>query len=363
MNQTPRAFGYRMPAEWKKHQGTLLAWPHNPTTWEGIVKEAEHVWLGMIEALHTGEKILLLVNNAAEEKKVRGLLRKRDVDLKQIEFFHIQTADVWLRDSAPIFVTRAAGKKTERAAIQWTFNAWGEKYDDLLADKGLSERIAQRMNEKNRFVPGIVLEGGSIDVNGRGTLVTTEQCLLNKNRNPLLTKAEIEKYLKEYLGVSTIIWLKRGVAGDDTDGHVDDFARFVNEKTIVCAVEENEKDANYAVLKENFELLKRSVDQDGKKLTVVPLPMPKIVRGREGRLPASYANFYIGNKAVVVPIFNDKSDDRALEILQKCFPDKKVVGVRSETIVEGFGGLHCVTQQVPTIENKNPSRPEGRGID
>ena len=342
MHQLPRELGYSMPAEWEKHEGTLLAWPHNPITWEGILKEAENIWLQMIEALHTGEKIFLLVNDAVGEKRVRALLQKRQINLGQIVFLRLTTGDVWLRDSAPIFVK----SKDKRAAVQWIFNAWGEKYDDIMVDKGLSERISVALKEKG-FSSGIVLEGGSIDVNGKGTLLTTEQCLLNRNRNPMLTKAEIEHYLKDYLGVKHVVWLKEGVAGDDTDGHVDDFARFVNETTVVCAFEAHESDDNYAVLKRNYELLQKSVNQDGKKLTVVKLPMPRLVRGREGRLPASYANFYIGNKAVVVPIFNDKNDQKALEILQNFFPDRKVVGIRSEKIVEGFGGLHCVTQQVP----------------
>ena len=342
MHQLPRELGYCMPAEWEKHEGTLLAWPHNPITWEGILKEAEYIWLQMIEALHTGEKIFLLVNDAAEEKRVRALLQKRHINLGQIVFLRLTTGDVWLRDSAPIFVK----SKDKRAAVQWIFNVWGEKYDDIMVDKGLSERIAVALKEKS-FSPGIVLEGGSIDVNGKGTLLTTEQCLLNRNRNPMLTKSEIEHYLKDYLGVKHVVWLKEGVAGDDTDGHVDDFARFVNETTVVCAFEEHENDKNYKILLRNYELLQKSCDQQGKKLIVVKLPMPRLVQGKEGRLPASYANFYIGNKVVVVPIFNDKNDQKALDILQRFFPDRKVVGIRSEKIVEGFGGLHCVTQQVP----------------
>ena len=342
MHQLPRELGYHMPAEWEKHEGTLLAWPHNPITWEGILKEAEDIWLQMIEALHHGEKIFLLVDNATEEKKVRGLLQKRHITIGQITFILLVTGDVWLRDSAPIFVKG----KNDRAAVQWIFNAWGEKYDDIMVDKGLSERIARHMKEKG-FSPGIVLEGGSIDTNGKGVLLTTEQCLLNRNRNPMLTKAEIERYLKDYLGAKHIVWLKEGVAGDDTDGHVDDFARFVNETTVVCAFEEHEKDQNHKVLKKNYELLRKSIDQNGDKLSVIKLPMPRLVKGREGRLPASYANFYIGNQTVVVPVFNDKNDQKALDMLQQFFPGRKVVGIRSEKIVEGFGGLHCVTQQVP----------------
>ena len=192
MHQLPRELGYCMPAEWGKHEGTLLAWPHNPITWEGILREAEEVWLQMIEALHTGEKIFLLVNDAAEEKRVRALLQKRHINLGQIVFLRLTTGDVWLRDSAPIFVK----SKDKRAAVQWIFNVWGEKYDDIMVDKGLSERIAVALKEKS-FSPGIVLEGGSIDVNGKGTLLTTEQCLLNRNRNPMLTKSEIEHYLKD----------------------------------------------------------------------------------------------------------------------------------------------------------------------
>ena len=332
-----------MPAEWEKQEGILLAWPHNKITWPDATK-VEGAWRSMVEALHGGEQIYLLVNDQEEEKHVMEILGGR-VDMKKVTFLQIPTADVWLRDSAPIFVLNG----TERAAINWTFNAWGEKYDDLLEDKGMSDKISNALHEK-AFVPGIVLEGGSIDVNGCGTLLTTEQCLLNKNRNPTLSKKEIEQYLKDYLGVRHIIWLKRGVVGDDTDGHIDDIARFVNPTTVVCMVEEDKNDENYATLKENYEILKKSVDQDGKPLTVIPVPMPHAVNDDEGRLPASYANFYIGNDAVVVPVFDDVRDKHALELFQKLFPKKKAVSVESKAVVGGFGGIHCVTQQIPAIK-------------
>jgi agmatine deiminase len=318
--KTPAKEGYSMPAEWEKHEGTLLAWPHNKITWPDV-KKVEGAWASMVEALHKGERIYLLVKDKKGEKHIIDVLDGR-VDMKKITFLHIPTADVWLRDSAPIFVLHGR----QRAAVNWTFNAWGEKYDDLLEDKGMSDKISNVLGEKS-FVPGIVLEGGSIDVNGRGTLLTTEQCLLNKNRNSRLSKKEIEQYLKSYLGVTHIIWLKEGVVGDDTDGHVDDIARFVNPTTVICMVEEDTNDENYLALKENYEILKKSVDQDGRPLTVIPVPMPHAVSDDEGRLPASYANFYIGNDAVIVPVFGDVRDKHALALFRTLFPGKKVVGV------------------------------------
>jgi agmatine deiminase len=230
--------------------------------------------------------------------------------------------------------------------VNWIFNTWGDKYDELLKDKDIPQVINKQM-QLNCFRPHIVLEGGSIDVNGKGTLLTTEQCLLNRNRNPNLSKVEIEKYLKDHLGITHFIWLKNGICGDDTDGHIDDLARFVNPTTIVCAYEENIKDENYSALHENYELLLNSVDQDGNKLSIVKLPMPGNV-GNEGRLPASYTNFYIGNTKVLVQIFNEKNDSTALAILQKLFPDRKVVGINCADLVHGYGTIHCISQQQPS---------------
>jgi len=288
------------------------------------------------------------VKDNAMKAKVAGLLNERDVNLAKINFAMFDYADVWIRDYGPIFVVN---KEKKPVMLHWVFNAWGGKYEELMKDTRIPEMINKRMQLKY-FKPGIVLEGGSIDVNGRGTLLTTEQCLLNKNRNPNLSKEEIEQYLKDYLGVSDIVWLRKGIAGDDTDGHVDDIARFVNPETVLCAYEEDESDENYAALKENYEILLESKDQDGNKLKIIKLPMPGCV-GEEERLPASYANFYIGNKVVLVPVFGHENDKRALKIIQEVFPDRKVAGIDCTELVYGFGAIHCITQQQPACDAEN----------
>ncbi|HLN88429.1 MAG TPA: agmatine deiminase family protein, partial [Candidatus Binatia bacterium] len=252
-------------------------------------------------------------------------------------------ADVWFRDYGPIFVKN---QNHELAMLQWDFNSWGEKYEDLLRDKHVPDFINHKMGLRC-FKPNIVLEGGSIDVNGKGTLLTTAQCLLNKNRNPTLDKTQIEKYLADYIGASHFIWLKCGILGDDTDGHIDDLARFVNPGTIVCAYQEDENDEDYDVLRENYEILCNSVDQDGKKLKIVKLPMPKVISDEGQRLPASYTNFYIGNEKVLVPTFEQKNDRKALSILQDLFPTRKIVGIQCVDLVYGFGTIHCISQQQP----------------
>jgi agmatine deiminase len=269
------------------------------------------------------------------------------VDLHKIRFHLASYADVWFRDYGPTFVVnRDKATADDRvAAVNWIFNAWGEKYPELMDDTKIAGIINHDL-KMELFLPGVVLEGGSIDVNGCGTVLTTEQCLLNRNRNPMLRKDEIEVYLREFLGVRKVIWLKEGIAGDDTDGHVDDIARFVDPCTVLCAFEEDPDDENYLPLKNNYELLCRETDQDGHPLNVIKLPMPGVV-GTERRLPASYANFYIGNEAVMVPIFGHKNDQKALEIIKGVFPDREVVGINCREMVHGLGTIHCISQQQP----------------
>ena len=341
MNPTQRALGYRMPAEWEPQDATWLSWPHNKTTWpDGLLAEVEQSYSEIIRALYGQQKIKLLVRDADAEARIRNILGGYDVQLSQVVFFHIASEDAWIRDYGPTFVVKAGGGI---AMVIWIFNAWGEKYDDLLNDN----RIPYELNRIERlpmFEPGIVLEGGAIDVNGKGTILTTEQCLLNPNRNPQLNRQQLENYLKDYLGVSRVVWLKEGIVGDDTDGHIDDIARFVAEDTVVCAFEEDPSDENYALLKENHDLL----NQTG--FRVIKLPMPGFVgdrQGRQGRLPASYVNFYIGNGAVVVPQFGHTNDQRALDIIQDCFPNRRVVGVNCTAMVHGLGTIHCCSQQEP----------------
>ncbi len=341
-SKTPRELGYCMPAEWGKHDAIWLAWPHDPTTFSSGVEKVEETYVQIVKLIHNEEYVNLFVKDNAMKKRIKDLFERRNIDLERIRFFEFEYADVWFRDYGPIFVMNQDQKL---AMVHWIFNSWGEKYEELLKDAQIPQVINKTMC-LNCFEPGIVLEGGSIDVNGKGTLLTTEQCLLNKNRNAHIGKKEIEKYLKDYLGVTHIIWLKCGIAGDDTDGHVDDLARFVNPTTVVCAYEEG-NDENTEPLRKNYEILCQSTDQDGKKLKIVKLPMPGKIEFNKKRLPASYTNFYIGNKTVLVPTFESKNDAIALSILKKLFPTRKVVGLDCVDLICGFGAIHCISQQQP----------------
>src|SRR2546425_2630411 len=338
---TPKSLGYRMPAEWEPQEAVWLAWPHNELTWpDGMLAEVERAYVEIIRALHTGQKIKLLVDDAERQARVLSLLGLEGVALPQIVFVSIPTEDSWIRDYGPTFITNRDTQKL--AMVKWIFNAWGNKYEDLLGD----DRVPHEMNRTLNlpvFEAGIVLEGGSIEVNGKGAVLTTEQCLLNKNRNPHLGRGEVEHYLIEYLNVREVLWLNDGIVGDDTDGHIDDLARFVNEKTIVCAVEEDPSDENYEILKDNYDRLR------GLITNIIPIPMPGHVGDRHTRLPASYANFYIGNDAVVVPIFGHANDQRALDIIQRCFRTRRVVGVHATAMVHGLGTIHCCSQQEPRL--------------
>ena len=345
ISKTPTELGYHMPAEWEKHDAVWLAWPYDPTTFPGRVGKVEQIYVQIVKRIHEGEVVNMFVKDDLMQAKATYLLKQAGVNMAKVMFHQFGYADVWFRDYGPTFIVNS---HCELAMVNWLFNSWGGKYDELLKDCQIPQVINQHMR-LTCFKPGIVLEGGSVDVNGKGTLLTTEQCLLNKNRNPALCKSEIEKHLKDNLGVKHIIWLKTGICGDDTDGHVDDLARFVNPTTVVCAFEDDEADENYAALKENYDILLGSVDQDGNKLNVVKLPMPHVV-GSEGRLPASYTNFYIGNNAVLVPIFGQKNDEKALAALQKLFRDRKVVGIDCTDLVHGFGTIHCISQQQPSTK-------------
>ncbi|HDS63978.1 MAG TPA: peptidyl-arginine deiminase [Methanofollis liminatans] len=342
---TPKKCGYHMPAEWELHEAIWLSWPHVPDTFPDL-EEVEASYLRIVEALHRDEIVNLLVTDEPMQGQVTDLFAAAGLDLARIRFHRAEYADVWFRDYGPVFVVDRAGGAL--AMVDWIFNAWGEKYEELMRDSGVPSTL-NRWMRLPIFSPGIVLEGGSIEVNGKGTVLTTRQCLLNPNRNPDLSQEEIEEYLKEYLGASHVIWLNQGIAGDDTDGHIDDVARFVDERTVLCAVEEDPEDENYAILQENLEILRRSTDQDGNPLSVVPIPMPGRVGDDEVRLPASYTNFYIGNRSVLVPVFRDKNDERALSILKRLFPDRDVVGIDCRAMVSGLGTIHCISQQQPSV--------------
>jgi agmatine deiminase len=337
---------FRMPAEWEPHKGTWLAWPHNVDHWPGNFEPIPHVYAEIIRALVLSEKVFVCVNDSEMEAYAKGTLKEARIEetlLENVSFFMIPTDASWSRDHGPIFVRDISGSLL---ITDWTFNAWGGKYEPWIQDDVVPQKIAALLHLQV-VEPGIVLEGGSIDVNGKGTLLTTEQCLLNQNRNPNLDRAQIEAYLNRYLGAENILWLKEGIVGDDTDGHIDDIARFVNDSTVVCALESDLSDENYEILNRNYEDLKGMRTEKGEPLRVVTIPMPDPVFYEENRLPASYANFYIANKVVLVPTFRSKKDSEAISILSDLFPDRKVIGIDCVDLVWGLGTIHCSTQQQP----------------
>lgn len=343
---SPAMLGYRMPAEWEPHAATWLSWPHKEASWPGNFAPIPRIWAEIVRALSPHETVRVLVNDAAMAALARDLCTSAGAALEQVDFHVITTNDAWMRDHGPTFLTRVRDGRTELAAVDWIYNAWGAKYPPWDHDDVVPLEIAALLGIPV-FAPGIVLEGGSIDVNGCGTVLTTEQCLLNPNRNPRLTRRDIEAALRQYLGVRHVLWLGDGIVGDDTDGHIDDLARFVDPTTVVAVVEEDPADDNYAVLQDNLARLRGMRDQDGSPLRVVTLPMPAPVVYEGQRLPASYANFYVGNGAVLVPTFGDPHDDVALHTLQTCFPTRAVHGIRAREMVWGLGAFHCVTQQQP----------------
>ena len=348
---TAASLGYTMPAEWAPHRATWLSWPQNTETWPTQLAVVQEIWIQMICALAPYEQVCLLVNDEKTEQDVTARLRHANAALSNITLLRIPTVDVWMRDYGPTFVTRPDHEQP-LAFNDWIFNGWGGKYKSYEEDDGVARALAARLNVPV-FDHNIVLEGGSIDVNGAGTCLTTEQCLLNKNRNPSLSRAEIETRLKNSLSVDHLVWLGEGIVGDDTDGHIDDIARFVNPRTIVCILENDPSDENYGFLRDNYERLQRSVDQDGAKFEIVTLPCPRALYQDDARLPASYANFYIANEVVLAPVFDDPNDKTALGVLQDCFPDREIVGLRCNEIVAGLGAIHCVTQQEPLLRREN----------
>jgi agmatine deiminase len=346
---TPAALGYRLPAEWEPHAATWLAWPHARGDWPGKFAAIPWVYGEVVRHLVPGERVRLLVRDAVAERAARSVLRRAGVDLGRIDFFRVPTDRSWTRDYCPLFVRRDDG---DVALTSWRFTGWG-RYADFRRDAAVADRLARRLGGR-RWTPSvdgrrIVLEGGSIDPNGRGTLLTTTECLLSpvQARNPGLGREVLERVLGAYLGVRKVLWLGEGIVGDDTHGHVDDVARFVDPRTVVVATEDDPADPNHAPLAENRARLERLTDQDGAPLRIVPLPMPAPLHFAGQRLPASYANFYIGNAAVLVPTFNDPADRRALAILTDLFPSRRVVGIHAVDLVLGLGTLHCMTQPEP----------------
>ena len=362
LSATPPAsafsLGYRMPAEWEPHAATWLAWPHEPSDWPGKFESVPWVFAEVIKNLTLGERVRLLVSGKRMQKDASRQLEKSQVDLRQVDFVDAPTDRSWTRDFLPLFVTkRGRAGKRPLGAVKFSFNGWA-RYDNFQRDEAAGLKVqaratAQGVTPFQAFVDGsserLVLEGGAIDVDGEGTLLCTEECLLDgrQARNRALGKAGVERALREHLGAEKVLWLGRGIAGDDTAGHIDDFARFVAPGKIVLAAEKTRKDANYKPLREALERLVGARDAKGRRVEVIPLPMPEPVVFDEQRLPASYANFYIGNSVVLVPTFNDPADATALGIISELFPGRRVVGIFSKDFVLGLGTIHCSTQQEP----------------
>jgi agmatine deiminase len=356
---TPAALGYRMPAEWEPHEATWIAWPHQRSDWPGKFPPIPWVYAEIVRHLSRSERVNILVQGRSMRRRAAERLGAHGVDLEQITFVKADTDRVWLRDSGPTFLVKdGSANEGGIALVDWRFNGWA-KYPDHRHDNRIPRLLARRLGLR-RWVPRVavegageerrvVMEGGAIDVNGRGTLLTTEECLLSpvQARNPGLDRAALERVFADFLGVRHVIWLGRGIDGDDTHGHVDDLARFVDPRTVVTVVEPRRDDPNHAPLEENLRRLEAARDQDGHPLRVVTLPMPAPVVFKGQRLPASYANFYIANRHVLVPTFNDPLDRVALETLATLFPERQVVGIHAVDLVLGLGTLHCLSQQQP----------------
>lgn len=347
MIQIPKELGYYMPAEWEKHSAVWLAWPYGDITFPNILDSVEKSYCEIIKALEGSEKVKLIVLNDGEKQRIEKMLIDFGVDINNINFFIQDYADVWVRDYAPI--TLFNNKEVGRIGFaKWNYNAYGRKDDPLFADLLKDDKVFLNILNESKdeiFKPDVVLEGGAIESNGKGTLITTEECLLNPNRNIELDKGRTEIYLKAYLGVENIIWLKNGLTNDHTDGHVDEVARFVSIDTIVCAYENDKKDPNFAILDNNFKILKNTKDQDGNKFNIIKLPMPHMNYNNGEKAPVSYANFYIGNSIVLMSLFNDPNDKKAMKIIQSLFKDKKIIGIDCSQIIYGGGAIHCMTMQ------------------
>ena len=345
-----------MPAEWAPHLATYLVWPHNHDTWPGKFEMIPPVFARMAAAIAHFEPLRILIEPDAEPDAIHQLIERAPAPFDQplrkdrIELIPVATNDSWVRDHGPIFVNRLAKNDgAQQLALDWRFNSWGEKYGAFDLDDVVPQRLAERYGFEV-IEPGIVLEGGSIDVNGEGILLTTESCLLNRNRNPDLSRSEIEDYLRTYLGVAQVLWLGDGIAGDDTDGHIDDLARFTAADTIVTVIEEDPADANYQVLRENLARLGAMRDPAGRPFRIETLPMPPALYHEGTRVPASYANFYILNGAVIMPSFDCPADAVAIATLARLFPGRRVLTIPSTDLVWGLGAIHCLTQQHPSVE-------------
>ena len=345
LSKTPKQSRFRMPAEWETHYGTFLTWPNKKGIsfpGKGAYEAVLPAFESMLHALIASEQVFINVACAEDKQVIRDLLTI--AEQSRLHFLDTPSMEPWCRDHGATFLVRAEDRGG--GSVLWKFNAWGQKYDKASVDAGIGRAMAEYLGGKI-FEPGMVLEGGAIEVNGSGTVLTTESCLLNKNRNKGVKKEDMERLLKDFLGVSNVLWLPGGLEGDDTDGHIDTITRFVNKNTVVTCVEENPKDKNHAVLKKNLELLKEMKIEDGTDLQVVNLPMPQPILRKGQRLPATYANFYVGNKVVLLPTYDDPADEKALEIMVKSFPTRRIYPIDCRELIWGLGTFHCLTQQIP----------------
>jgi agmatine deiminase len=343
---TPKELGFYFPAEFASHEATWLSWPHKEASWPGKIHTVFPYYAQFVKYLALSEKVRINVENAAMKAFALNHLEMAGVQLSQVEFFLHPTNDAWCRDHGPAFLLHKTEPK--KAIVDWGYNAWGGKYPPFDLDDIIPTLIGKHFGLPV-FHPGIVMEGGSVEFNGAGTILTSTACLLNENRNPHLSKEEIEKYLCDFYGQEQVLWVDEGIVGDDTDGHIDDTVRFVNEDTVITVVEENRNDENYALLQHNLKQLKSMRLMNGKQLNIIELPMPDLVVYDDQRLPASYANYYIANKFVIVPTFRCPKDEIALQIIQKAHPEREVVGIDSTEIIWGLGSFHCLSQQEPAI--------------
>ncbi len=347
MKVTPRELGYYFPAEFAPHRATWLSWPHKEASWPGKIQTIYPSYAKFVKELTKGERVCINVADAHMKALAISWLEKESVDLYLVDFFFHPTNDAWCRDHGPAFLINPSAAQP-KAIVDWGYNAWGNKYPPYDLDDIIPTLIGEALNVPV-FHPGIVMEGGSVEFNGAGTVMTSTACLLNPNRNPHLNQAQIEKYLCDYYGMQQVLWVDEGIVGDDTDGHIDDTVRFVNEDTVITVIEEDKNDANYELLQHNLRQLKQMRLLNGKALNIIELPMPEELVYEDQRLPCSYANFYIANKSVIVPTFRSKRDDRALQIIQAAFPGREVVGIDSTDIIWGLGSFHCLSQQEPLI--------------
>jgi agmatine deiminase len=347
--KTPRELGYTFPAEFAPQHAMWLSWPHKEASWPGKIETIYAPYCEFISLVSRDQKVCINVTDEAMKQFALSKIQSSHFkpETENIEFYFHPTNDAWCRDHGPAFLINQKEKK--KVIVDWRYNAWGDKYPPYDLDDIIPTLIAEKL-KLPVFYPGIIMEGGSVEFNGKGTLITTTSCLLNKNRNPQLNQKQIEKYLIDYYGAENVLWLGDGIAGDDTDGHIDDLVRFINEDTVIAVIAQNKRNENYKPLQENLALLKTMKLENGKPINIIELPMPHTVLHEGQRLPASYANFYVSNKYVVVPTFRDlKNDDRALDILQSCFKGREIVGIDSTDLIWGLGSFHCLSQQEPEI--------------